>query len=66
MNVSTATADTPLRQAGMRLHGMPAGGLAPRGLDVLLQVRLGLSARHAPVSHGVSAVSSRTVMNNVG
>jgi hypothetical protein len=89
MNGSTATADTPLRQAGMRLHGESEptcgkvtirrdvierdgsseawyGGLAPRGLDALFQVRLGLSALRAPVSHGVSAVSSRTVMNNVG
>jgi hypothetical protein len=45
---------------------MPAGGLAPRDLDVLFQVRLGLSGLHAPVSRGVLAVSSRTVMNNVG
>ncbi|MDF0674155.1 MAG: hypothetical protein P0120_07405 [Nitrospira sp.] len=42
------------------------GGLAARDLDVLFQVRLGLSGLHAPVSPGVLAVSSRIVMNNVG
>ncbi len=50
MIASTATDDTPLRQAGMRLRGMPAGGLAPRDLYVLFQVRLGPSGLHAPVS----------------
>jgi len=40
-----------------------AGGLAPPDLDVLLRVRLGLSGLHAPVSLGVSAVSSRAPMN---
>ena len=40
MNASTATADTPLRQARMRLWGMRAGRLAPHGLNVLFQVRL--------------------------
>ena len=40
MTASTATADTPLRQASMRLVGMLAGRLAARGLDVLFQVRL--------------------------
>ncbi|WHZ28745.1 MAG: hypothetical protein OJF51_003543 [Nitrospira sp.] len=44
---------------------MPTGGLAPRDLDVLFQVRLGLSELHAPVSLGVLAVSSRIVINNV-
>ncbi len=43
----------------------PAGGLAPRDLDVLFQVRLGLSELHAPVSPVVLAVSLRIVMNNV-
>jgi hypothetical protein len=43
-----------------------AGGLAPHGLTVLLQVRLGPSGLRTPVSHGVLAVSSRTVMDNVG
>ena len=43
-----------------------AGGLVPRGLNVLVQVRLGLVGLHAPVSHGVSAVSSRSSMNSAG
>lgn len=66
MNASTATADTPLRRAVMQRCGMPAGGLVPHDLDVLFQVRLGLSGLHAPVSPGVLAVSSRTIMNNAG
>lgn len=66
MSASTATTDTPLRQVGMQLGGMPTGGLALRGLNVLFQVRFGLSGLHAPVSLGVLVVSSRTVMNNVG
>ena len=43
-----------------------ARGLASPGLDVLFQVRLGLSGLRTRVSRGVLAVSSRTVMNNVG
>ena len=66
MNASTATTETPLRQASMRLGGMLAGRLAPRALNVLFQVRLGLSGLCVPVSRGVLAVSSRTVMNNAG
>jgi len=66
MNDSTATAYTPLRQAWMQSFRIQAGGLAPRDLDVLVQVRLGLSGLRAPVSRGVLAVSSRTVMNNAG
>ena len=54
---STATADTPLRQASMLIIHILAGGLAPPDLDVLLRVRLGLSGLHAPVSLGVSTVS---------
>jgi hypothetical protein len=54
---STATADTPLRQAIMLIIYILAGGLAPPDLDVLLRVRLGLSGLHAPVSLGVSTVS---------
>jgi len=57
MTASTATADTPLRQAWMQGPRIQAGGLAPRDLDVLLRVRLGLSGLHAPVSLGVSTVS---------
>jgi len=66
MNDSTATAHMPLRQAWPWLVHGQAGGLAPRGVSVLVQVRLGLLALRAPVSHGVFAVSSRTVMNNAG
>ncbi len=84
MNASTATADTPLRQAwsstvegtrplrrDMIERGGPsklglAGRLALRDLKILFQVCLGLSGLRVPVSPGVLAVSSRTVMNNVG
>jgi hypothetical protein len=44
----------------------PAGGLAPRNLNILLQVCLGFSVLRLPVSLGVLAVSLRTVMNNAG
>jgi hypothetical protein len=64
MRASTATTDTQLRQASMPTSHMLAGGLAPPDLDVLLRVRLGLSGLHAPVSLGVSTVSSRPPMNN--
>ncbi|OGW65425.1 MAG: hypothetical protein A3H49_08310 [Nitrospirae bacterium RIFCSPLOWO2_02_FULL_62_14] len=66
MNASTATADTLLRQAWMQGFRIQAGGLALRDLDVLFQVRLGRSGLRAPVSHGVLAVSSRTLMNYAG
>jgi hypothetical protein len=66
MTASTATADTSLRQAWLPMSRSQAAGLAPRGLNVLFQVRLGLSGLRTPVSRGVLAVSSRTVMNNVG
>ena len=66
MSASTATADTPLRPAWMQGFCIQAGGHAPRDLDVLFQVRLGLSGLRTPVSHGVLAISLRTVMNNVG
>jgi hypothetical protein len=66
MNASAAIADSPLRHASMRLAGMLASGLAPRGLDVLFQVRLGLSGLHALVSHGDCTISRRTAMNNAG
>ena len=65
-----------LRQASMRLGGMLAGRLAARGLNVLFQVRLSrqrlrvgvpIAVLHAMgPTPGVLAVSSRTVMNNVG
>ena len=61
---STATADTPLRQACMLIVYILAGGLAPPDLDVLLRVRLGLSGLHALVSLGVSTVSRRAPMNH--
>jgi hypothetical protein len=64
MNASAAIADSPLRQAGMRPYGMPAGGLAHRGLNVLFQVRLILSGLRSPVSHGDCSISRRTFMNN--
>jgi hypothetical protein len=64
MNASAAIADSPLRQAGMRLCCMPAGRLAPRGSNVLLQVRLGRLGLRVPVSRGDCAISRRTVMNN--
>jgi hypothetical protein len=57
MSASTAIADSPLRQASVRLNGTLAGRLAPRDLDVLFQVRLGLSGLHAPVSLGDFAIS---------
>ena len=66
MDASTASADTPLRQAWPWCSHGQAGGLAPRGLNILFQVCLGLSGLHAPVSLGVLAVSSRSAMNNVG
>ncbi|MDH5641768.1 MAG: hypothetical protein OEY28_10780, partial [Nitrospira sp.] len=58
MNTSTATADTPLRQAWPQIICGQAGRLAPRDLDVLFQVRLALSELRVPVSPGVWAVSS--------
>ena len=47
-------------------RGMLASRLSPQGLNILFQVCLGLSGLRVPVSPGVLAVSSRTVMNNVG
>ena len=46
--------------------GVQAGGLAARSVKVLFQVCLPLSRLRAPVSRGDCAISSRTVMNNVG
>jgi len=43
MNASTATADTPLRRASMQFRERAGGRLAPRGLNILYQVCLGLS-----------------------
>jgi len=64
MSRSAAIVDPPLRQAGVQLNGTPAGGLAPRGLNVLFQVRFGPLGLHAPVSLGDFTISQRTVMNN--
>ena len=66
MNTSTAIADSQLRQAGLRVSGMPAVRLVAHDLDVLFQERLGLSCLRVPVSPSDSAISSRTVMNNAG
>ncbi len=66
MTAATATADTPLRPAWLRVSGSQAGRLAPRGLHILLQVCLGRSGLRMPVSLGVLTVSSRIVMNNAG
>ncbi|OGW69510.1 MAG: hypothetical protein A3A88_11230 [Nitrospirae bacterium RIFCSPLOWO2_01_FULL_62_17] len=37
MKASTATADTPLRQASMRFQGMLAGVLATQSVNILFQ-----------------------------
>jgi hypothetical protein len=66
MKASTATADQPLRQACTRKCSVQAVGLVARSINVLLQGRLPLSRLHAPVSLGVSAISSRILMNNAG
>jgi hypothetical protein len=66
MTASTATADTPLRHAWPTVARGQLGGLVPRGLNVLFQVRLGLSGLRTPVSLGVLSVSSRTLMNHAG
>ena len=44
----------------------PAGGLAAQALNILFQVCFGPARLHATVSPGVSAVSSRTLMNSAG
>jgi hypothetical protein len=67
MNASAAAiADSRLRQTCAPASRVQVGGLATRPLDVLFQVRLGLSRLHAPVSRRDSAVSRRTVMNKAG
>ncbi len=47
-------------------YGTQAGGLVAQSVNVLQGARLPPSRLRAPVSRGVSTVSSRTVMNNVG
>ena len=77
MSVSTATADTPLRQAWPWLFRGQSGRLASRDLNLLFEVCFGLSRLRVPVSRSVLAVSSfddaqgpefvegaRTVMNH--
>jgi len=62
MNTSAAIADSPLRQAWTRWHGVPAGGLAVRSVNILCWVCLPPSQLRAPVSRGDYAISRRTVM----
>jgi Protein of unknown function (DUF1810) len=45
---------------------LTAGGLAAQPVNILFQVCLLPSQLRAPVSHGVLAVSSRTLVNNAG
>ena len=45
---------------------LTAGELAARSVNILFQVCLPPSRLRAPVSPGVSAVSSRTLVNNAG
>ena len=45
---------------------LTAGGLAAQSVNILFQVCLPPSRLRAPVSPGVSAVSSRTLVNNAG
>ena len=45
---------------------LTAGGLATRSVNILFQVCFPPSRLRAPVSLGVSAVSSRTLVNNAG
>lgn len=63
---SAAIAPSLLRQAWLRSSCSHAVGLAARSLDVLFQVRLGLSRLRAPVSRRDCAISQRTIMNNAG
>jgi hypothetical protein len=45
---------------------LTAGGLATQSINILFQVCLPPSRLRAPVSHGVSAVTSRTLVKNPG
>ena len=45
---------------------LTAGGLAAQSVNILFQVCFLPSRLRAPVSRGVSAVSSRTLVNNAG
>ena len=66
MNASAAITDHRCDKLSCRFHGMPAGGLAARSINVLFLGRLPLSRLHAPVSLGDFVISRRTVTNNVG
>jgi hypothetical protein len=57
MTVSAAIADSPLRQACTRIPSVQAGGLGAQSVDILF--------KDASLPRG-SAISRRTVMNNVG
>ena len=46
--------------------GLTAGGLAARSVNILFHVCFPPSRLRAPVSLGVSSVSSRTLVNNAG
>ncbi|NGZ61021.1 MAG: hypothetical protein CV081_11035 [Nitrospira sp. LK265] len=58
--------DSPLRRAWLPVSRSQAGRLAARSVDILFQVCLPSSRLRVPVSLGDSAISRRTVMNNVG
>jgi hypothetical protein len=45
---------------------LTAGGLAAQSVNILFQVCLPSSRLHAPVSRGISMVSSRILVNNAG
>ena len=45
---------------------LTAGGLAAQSVNILFQVCFAPSRPRAPVSHGVWAVSSRTLVNIAG
>jgi hypothetical protein len=49
-----------------RRYTATANGLAAQSVNILFQVCLLPSRLRAPVSHGVSAVLSRTLVNNAG
>jgi len=56
----------PLRQGWPRLGGGQPGGLPAWSVNGLFQVCLPPLRLRAPVSQGISAVSSRTLVNNAG
>lgn len=64
MNTSTATDDTPLRQAWPQASRGQRAGLPLASLTYCFTYASPSQGFHALVSPGVWAVSSRTVMNN--